>query len=121
MSAEVNESGGQMDFWLSWYSDIPLSEFELHSPWWVSGYDADDRTILVAAVRAKDEREAWLQVKGSYDDPPPSLDERFCEELDRSPFCGRFPKSAWMEWSPIATCACGCQDRTENGTELADR
>ena len=37
-------------WWISWYSDTAMSAFELHSPWWVSGYDADGNETVVAAV-----------------------------------------------------------------------
>ena len=93
------------DFWVSWYSYTPLSEFELHSPWWRSGY-AEDAEIVVAAVRAADEYAAFAQVRAAYDNDPGPLEERFCEPLSRSPFSDRFPQSAWMAWDSERTCGC---------------
>ncbi len=94
-------------WWLSWY-DHGEGAFELHSPWWVSGYDADDNTIIVAAVRAENEEAAWGKIRLSYDNPPEGVHERFIEECksDFVPFGGRFGKAAWMEWTDTATCAC---------------
>lgn len=87
-------------YWLSWCSDR-MGEFELHWPWWVSGYDANDRPVICAAVIAFDERDAWGIIKRCHDDPKPeSLDERFCEEKPEGwqPFCERFAKADWMLW-----------------------
>jgi hypothetical protein len=94
------------DFWLSWYCQSPISEFELHSPWWVSGYGADDSFIVVAAVRAADERAAFEQVRAAYDNEPEGFRERFCEPLTSSPFSGRFLQSKWMAWDSERTCGC---------------
>jgi len=104
-------------WWVSWYCASPSSEFELHSPWWVSGYDADDRTIYCAAVRAADEAAAYDLIRGSYDNPPSRFDERFCEPLTGSPFTSRWPKAGWMAWEDDGTtCACGgCASRGGHG------
>ena len=94
-------------WWISFY--VPsekLREFELHSPWWVSGY-TNDEIILVAAIRADDEEAAWQRVIDAFDDEA-DYRERFCDSLGReSPFVDRFPKASWMDWSDHATCACG--------------
>jgi hypothetical protein len=95
------------DFWISWYNAVPLSTFELHSPWWISGYDANDRETMVAAVRADSEAAAWEQVRTAYDDPPTEVAERFIEDLPAgSPFSGRFPQYGWMAWDDDRTCGC---------------
>lgn len=97
-------------WWISWHSKLPLAEFELHSPWWVTGYDSDDYPICCAAVRTEDEEAAWEKIRTSYDNPPDALVERFCNERDEEDFnpfaSSRFPKSAWMAWTGTATCAC---------------
>jgi len=95
-------------FWISWYSYAPRDTFELHSPWWCSGYDADGNDILIAAVRAEDEDAAWAQVRAAYDDQPAAVAERFVEDVpdDWSPFSGRWPKADWMAWDGDRTCAC---------------
>jgi len=92
------------EFWLSWYSPEPMSAFELHSPWWVSGY-TDNETIVVAAVRAESEEAAWASVRNAYDYPP-EMRERFIEPLTGSPFSGRFPQANWMRWDNKGTCGC---------------
>lgn len=100
------------DYWLSWYTDAPVTTFEMHSPWWVSGYSGDGMIdILVALVRAEDEDAAFAQVLASYDDPPAYFDRRFIEPLgDVQPFgdmwSTRWPRSQWMEWTPMSTCRC---------------
>ena len=97
----------EQDFWLSWYSPTSMAEFELHSPWWLSGYDSDDRYIVVAAVRATDEDAAFAQVRAAYDNDHGPIEERFIEPLTReSPFGGRFPQAGWMAWDAQRTCGC---------------
>lgn len=97
-------------YWLSWYTR-GNTKFELHSPWWCSGYDSDDYPIIVAAVRAESPEAAMERVRLSYDSPPEFVDERFCTENDDEfePFCGRFPKAKWMEWAGDVTCGCGME------------
>lgn len=96
-------------FWLSWYSPAALGQWELHSPWWVSGERMDGTQIIVAAVRAEDEEAAWDAVRLAYDEPPESIEPRFIEPMDEgeSPFSGRFPQYGWMAWEPGGrTCRC---------------
>lgn len=57
----------KINFWLSWYGELPMSEFELHSPWWISGYDAEDRPVICAAIQATS---AWMR-GGSMPPSPP--------------------------------------------------
>jgi len=85
-------------YWLSWRHDEGLGEFELKWPWWISGYDFDDKVCICAAVRANSKAEAEELILNSYDKRPSDLDWRFCEEkpADWSPFSGRFPKADWM-------------------------
>lgn len=119
----------EQDFWLSWYSPANMAEFELHSPWWVSGYDSDDRNIVVAAVRAVDEAAAFAQVRAAYDNGVGPIEERFIETMTHeTPFGGRFPQAGWMAWdaertcgcpehiSPPAWCPCGVVDARDDGT-----
>ena len=48
----TREIGPDAMWWISWYSDTAMSAFELHSPWWVSGYDADgNETVVAAAIK----------------------------------------------------------------------
>ena len=97
----------KINFWLSWYGDLPMSEFELHSPWWISGYDADDRPVICAAVQATSEDAAIDYVLQSYDKPPAKVQWRFVEErpADWSPFNGRFEQAKWMTWPPVLNAA----------------
>lgn len=106
-------------WWLSWYGPAPMSTFELHSPWWVSGWAADDAggytvPIVCAAVRADNEFAALARVFTAYDDPPETIRWRFVEQVEVgwSPFCDRFPKAAWMAWDDDRTCGCQtCEGR----------
>ena len=97
-------------WWLSWYSPAPLEAFELHSPWWVSGWTGDGETpILVAAVRADSPESAWSAVCAAYDDPPDAVEQRFCDLMPEgtNPFSDRFPMASWMAWGEDgSTCAC---------------
>lgn len=88
-------------WWVSWYSPADLyGKFELHSPWWVSGSDADERDVICAAILAHSEGDAVQTVKECYDDCPPPIEFRFVEErpADWSPFNSRFQKANWMKW-----------------------
>lgn len=98
------------NFWLSWYHDQRFGEFELNSPWWISGYawDHDDEELqtICAALRAKDENAVREKVYRSYDVRPAYLEFRFCELRDDDwiPWDVapgeqvRFPKADWMIW-----------------------
>ncbi len=87
-----------------------MSSFELHWPWWISGYrmdgddGQDDTPTIVAGVRAPNEEMAKDIIIRAYDDPPASLEWRFVEERsdDWTPYeSDRFPKADWMpEWPP---------------------
>jgi len=87
-------------YWISWYHKREFSGFELHSPWWITGYTGEGDITFCAAVKATDEIKAMEIVRNSYDVPPEdAIEWRFCEErpLDWSPFSDRFPKAEWME------------------------
>jgi hypothetical protein len=88
-------------FWLSWYHDGEvLGPFELHTPWWVSGYRGYDETIC-AAVLAADEEAAREIVVGAYETwPKNGIEFRFVtlQEPGWSPFGDRFPGAEWMQW-----------------------
>jgi hypothetical protein len=90
------------NFWISWWhSSGILGDFELNSPWWVSGSDPihDDHLSICAAVKAVSEDHAIKIIEQSYDTPP-VLDPRFCgrKPNDWTPFCDRFPRANWMKW-----------------------
>lgn len=106
----------QPGWWISWYSPHDLASFELHSPWWVSGYGFEENEdgdlvevpTIVAAVRAENEDAAWDLIYSAYDDRPGDIEQRFCEPLDAPAFTDRFPKADWMAWgSDGRTCQCG--------------
>lgn len=100
------------DYWVSYYVPTDrLKDFELHSPWWVSGYTMEDRerSTVVAAIRAENETEAAAKFKAAFDSHP-EFEERFIEPLLHTPFSDRFPKADWMEWSESAICACGMEN-----------
>lgn len=95
-------------WWLSWYSPQALGGFELHTPWWVSGWsfdkDENEISVIVAAVRANSEDEAFALIEASYDTPPDGgVEPRFIEPLDEDEFPwnregSRFQLGDWMEW-----------------------
>lgn len=98
--AEAEEAPAKK-FWVSWYS---AGEFEMHSPWWISGYvpirHNPPKAIFCAAVIAISEEDAKAVVYASHDEPPAEIEFRFVEERadDWVPYCGRFPKADWMWW-----------------------
>ena len=77
-----------------------LGSFEYHGPWWISGYTSEDSPIIVAAVMANSEKEAYETLRLAFDEDkrPAKLKERFCEKHDGSPFSDRFPQAGWMQW-----------------------
>lgn len=98
-----NQAPATKAFWLSWYNVLPMASFELHRPWWISGYRvSDDAETICAALIAPDESAAKQFILNAYDEPPKSVEWRFCEERfgDWSPFSDRFPRADWMKWEP---------------------
>lgn len=103
--AVAGETGvAETCWWLSW--EASQEEFELHSPWWVSGfayYEQDgeeiERATICAAVRAATEDEAKAKILAAHDGPV-VLEWRFCSDKgpDYDPFNGRFPRADWMAW-----------------------
>jgi len=99
-------------WWISWYHHPDDGEFELHTPWWVSGYTLElgaQRSVIVASVPARSEEAAWAAVEASYDTAPARLERRFCDPLEdreqqpnvHRPWSsdgGRFPRADWMQW-----------------------
>jgi hypothetical protein len=89
-------------FWVSWYNTEPLEQFELHSPWWISGSrSSDGAETICAAITAATESDAKETVLASYDNRPEHIEWRFCEArpVEWSPFGDRFPRAAWMDWT----------------------
>lgn len=92
-----------MKYWVSWWTGTSEGEFELDTPWWVSGYRGSGENSMdsvCAAIKADTENEAREIIYNSYDKRPAHLDFRFINQKGKewSPFCDRFPKSSWMEW-----------------------
>lgn len=90
-------------WWVSWWHhDESHGGFEIHSPWWVSGQDMEDRVSICAAIRARDEDHVREIIASCYDAPEKveNLDYRFIEEREASwsPFNSRFCKADWMKW-----------------------
>lgn len=88
-------------YWISWYHHPDDGSFELHTPWWISGFTMEEpqRDTIVAAVQAEDVENAWEVIHRSYDTPPTRIETRFCERLGDQPvFSDRFPRADWMQW-----------------------
>lgn len=91
-------------FWISWWSH-PTVGFELHSPWWVTGYSSqgfgaeEAQRSLCAAVLAENAEAAKAAVVAAHD-APVDLEWRFVEHRPDSwsPFNDRFPRKSWMRW-----------------------
>lgn len=88
----------KVPYWVSFVMHERIS-FELHTPWWRSGYTPDGEPIICAAVLAYDEDDAKRAVVAAHDSHV-ILDWRFVEErpLGWSPFCDRFRRADWMKW-----------------------
>lgn len=100
-NAIIKEAPAAKAFWLSWYNVQSIETFELHRPWWISGYrDSDDAETVCAAIIAPDEKRAKALILAAYDKPPKSVEWRFCEERpnDWTPFNDRFQRADWMRW-----------------------
>jgi hypothetical protein len=96
-----------MNYWLSWYHEERFGEFELHWPWWVSGWRcSDDAATICAAVRARDGEAAQRICRDAYDARPREMEWRFVTEKPPgwSPYGSRFGKGAWMrlKWAPCS-------------------
>lgn len=97
------------NFWISWFGTA--GAWELHTPWWISGYrivadrfafdEERQEPTVVAAVKALNADEAKQIILDAHDTKPKELEWRFVEERpdDWTPFSGRFPRAAWMQWS----------------------
>lgn len=93
-------------WWISWFSPEEYGGFELHVPFWRSGWyftnDSKEVTIFVAAVRADNEDEAFAQIASAYFEPPTGgVSRRFCLPLEE-PYPWdregtRFVKEDWMD------------------------
>lgn len=92
----------EQPFWLSWWHHPQrYANFELHTPWWVSGYRPDDDAdSIVAAVMAESPTDAEGLIRLAYDTPPDRIEFRFVEPQQPGwePFSDRFPRARWMRW-----------------------
>jgi hypothetical protein len=83
-------------YWLSWISKDEFSGWELHWPWWTSGYGDGSKTIC-AAIYAPNEEAVREVVYDCYDARPDRIEFRFIEERpDGFSYTDRFPWRAWM-------------------------
>lgn len=93
-------------WWVSWFSPEEYGGFELHIPFWRSGWyftnDSKEVTIFVAAVSGASEEDVFAKISAAYDTPPvDGVSKRFCEPLQQ-PYPWeregtRFVKEDWME------------------------
>ena len=88
-------------FWISWY-DQHYGDWELASPWWVSGERCgDDAKTICAAVKAASADDAMQVVLDAHDEHKENLEWRFVTEKPKGwlPFGDRFRRADWMEWA----------------------
>ena len=95
-------------FWISWVAVMPNGSWELHSPWWISGYrlwsdaagEAFEDPTVCAAVMALSCQDAKDMICRAHDLIEEPIEWRFCEErpAEWTPFCDRFPRADWMVW-----------------------
>lgn len=88
-------------YWISWIHEETYGSFELYLPWWCTGYDSEDNSLICAAILAYNEEEAVNKIESSYDAKPQHIIFRFIDEKEKewSPFNDRFPKADWMKWN----------------------
>lgn len=106
-------------WWISWYQPTidgegNSTEWELHSPWWISGETMEEppRLTVCAAVLAETADAAKAQAVAAQDSPGLELEWRFVDETDTdewSPFSDRFPWNEWMAWVPSIGKTCNCE------------
>lgn len=98
------------NYWVSWYCPPNvMGKFELHSPWWVSGFRmSDDAETVCAAIQAVSEDQARLKIVMSHDADfvkwaSEGIEWRFVNERpdDWTPYGDRFPSDDWMVWQPL--------------------
>jgi hypothetical protein len=91
----------EVPYWVSWFATAENGEWELRSPWWISGSrGSDGAPTVVAAVFADSDDDAKRIIEFAHDSLAHEIEYRFCEprSADWSPFCDRFPRAKWMEW-----------------------
>jgi len=101
MTAHDQTPAGRRPYWVSWYQTEEAGPFELHTPWWVSGFlPADDANMVCAAIMAADENGARERILASFDQRPDRLEFRFvtAQPPGWSPYCDRFQAADWMRW-----------------------
>lgn len=99
------------EYWCRWVSTQPITTFEYHGPWWISGH-ADVGVIICAAICANSEQEALDAFCLAYDNPPEELLRFTCEELrSADPFSSRFPRRDWMVWPITPQEAAGLREQ----------
>jgi len=87
-------------YWVSWFH-LDAVSFEYDGPWWVTGVDSQERSLICAAVRAESEDAARRLVLATYMEPlEKALEWRFvhAKSDDWNPFSPRFPPAEWMKW-----------------------
>jgi hypothetical protein len=92
------------NFWASfWVPKKDLCFFEAHNPWWISGYDDEDRQSVCFAISADCIDDVATFIDESFDKPVATR-IRFIDAMreDESPFSDRFSHGDWMKW-PITT------------------
>ena len=89
------------NYWVSWYATEANGPYEIHTPWWCTGWRlSDDAETICAALKAKSEHDAMEQIYRAYDQRPDSIEFRFVEPRpdDWSPFDDRFQRAEWLGW-----------------------
>jgi hypothetical protein len=91
-----------MNWWVSWWHTDAMSDFELHSPYWISGEGDDGALSICAAIRTDINNRITAEevIYECYDKDPVQIKFRFIEPKleDWVPFNDRFQKAEWMKW-----------------------
>jgi hypothetical protein len=93
------------NFWVRFFvlaGDEPHLEY--HGPYWASGYTGDgEKTIMCAAVRARDEAHVEAIIRAMFDarHAPDRIDFVHERPESWSPFSDRFQCADWMQWPEV--------------------
>lgn len=89
-------------FLVAWYHGPRFGKLTLLTPWWAV-VDTKEGIAVYAAIEAVSAEEAQQTIAEAYRPAKSShsIEWLFVQEKSDSwyPFCDRFPREYWMEWS----------------------
>ena len=80
-----------------WY-DKGYGPFSLYTPWWISGYDFDNNTVFLAAIKAYSTDHVREIIYGCYDEKPDEIEFSFIGEKEDGWEGPTFDRFSWEDW-----------------------